>query len=144
MRFKSFCKSYTSTARTICTALLAIGSSSIYINAQQTIASSVNAKPSSPQPTTYQQTVYADYSSEARQGRSLSGMSCLSWMTLSMELRGRTEGQTSYNYTPDGDRIYELTRVYGAFEIRPTHFATGYMQFIDAQCPWPADPRGCR
>ncbi|RXH54163.1 hypothetical protein GRAN_4814 [Granulicella sibirica] len=48
-----------------------------------------------------------------------------------MELRGRTEGQSSYNYTQNGDRAYELTRVYGSVEVRSTKFLTGYLQFID-------------
>src|SRR5579875_2967373 len=34
-----------------------------------------------------------------------------SWMTLRMELRGRTEDQTAYNYMTGNGRVYELTRV---------------------------------
>jgi hypothetical protein len=36
------------------------------------------------------------------------------WMTLDMELRGRTEEQTSLGYVSGKDRLYELTRVWGA------------------------------
>ena len=35
------------------------------------------------------------------------------WMTLDMELRGRTEEQTSLDYVSGKDRLYELTRVWG-------------------------------
>ena len=48
-----------------------------------------------------------------------------------MELRGRTEGQTSYSYAQNGDRAYELTRVWGSLEVRPSSFLTGYIQFMD-------------
>jgi hypothetical protein len=78
-----------------------------------------------------QQTLYSDYPQKRGKVEPLQWNELPSWMTLSMELRGRTEGQTSFNFTENGDRIYELTRAYGAFEIRPTHFLTGYMQFID-------------
>ena len=81
--------------------------------------------------TSAQQTLYADYPQKRGKVEPLQWNELPSWMTLSMELRGRTEGQTSFNFTQNGDRIYELTRAYGAFEIRPTHFLTGYMQFID-------------
>jgi len=53
------------------------------------------------------------------------------WLTLAFELRGRTEGQTSFNYTQDGNRVYELTRTWGSVELRPTKFMTGYLQFMD-------------
>src|ERR1700744_3240334 len=35
------------------------------------------------------------------------------WMTLDMELRGRTEDQTSLGFVPGKERLYELTRVWG-------------------------------
>ncbi len=53
------------------------------------------------------------------------------WMTLDMQLRGRTEGQTSVNYIWGNGQAYELTRVYGGMEVRPTKFLTGYIQFMD-------------
>jgi Alginate export len=53
------------------------------------------------------------------------------WATLDMQLRGRTENQTSVNYVSGNDQLYELTRVYGGLEVRPTKFLTGYIQFID-------------
>lgn len=55
-----------------------------------------------------------------------------SWMSLDMELRGRTEEQTSLGYVSGKDRLYELTRVRGGLTLRPTSFLTGYLQFQDA------------
>jgi Alginate export len=55
-----------------------------------------------------------------------------SWMTLDMELRGRTEDQTALNYVPGKGRLYELTRVRGGLTIRPLSWLTGYLQFQDA------------
>jgi hypothetical protein len=78
-----------------------------------------------------QQTIYSDYPQKRGKVEPLQWDELPSWMTLSMELRGRTEGQTSLNYTQDGDRVYELTRVYGGLEVRPTSFLTGYLQFMD-------------
>src|SRR3984957_20023837 len=53
------------------------------------------------------------------------------WMTLDMELRGRTEEQTSLGYVSGKDRLYELTRVWGGMKIIPTNWLTFYAQFID-------------
>jgi len=54
-----------------------------------------------------------------------------SWMTLDMELRGRTEEQTSLGYVSGKDRLYELTRVWGGVKLVPTHWLTAYGQFMD-------------
>lgn len=54
-----------------------------------------------------------------------------SWMTLDMEFRGRTEGQTAINYVSGNGHAYELTRVRGGLTIRPTQWLTGYLQFHD-------------
>ncbi len=53
------------------------------------------------------------------------------WATFDMQLRGRTENQTSVDYISGNEQLYELTRVYGGLEVRPTKFLTGYIQFID-------------
>ena len=53
------------------------------------------------------------------------------WLSFDMELRGRTEEQTSLNYVYDKDRLYELTRVYGGIRLTPTNWLTGYAQFHD-------------
>jgi hypothetical protein len=54
-----------------------------------------------------------------------------SWMTLEMELRGRTEEQTSLGYISGKDRLYELTRVWGGVTVKPTNWLTVYSQFMD-------------
>jgi hypothetical protein len=46
------------------------------------------------------------------------------WMTLDMELRGRTEEQTSLGYVSGKDRLYELTRVWGGMTVVPTNWLT--------------------
>jgi hypothetical protein len=53
------------------------------------------------------------------------------WATLDMQLRGRSESQTSINFASGNEQLYELTRVYGGLEVRPTRYLTGYIQFID-------------
>jgi hypothetical protein len=52
-------------------------------------------------------------------------------ITLDMELRGRTEEQTSLGYVPDKHRLYELTRVWGGMTVVPTNWLTIYGQFTD-------------
>ncbi len=52
-------------------------------------------------------------------------------MTLDMELRGRTEEQTSLGYVSGKDRLYELTRVWGGMTVLPTNWLTIYGQFMD-------------
>ena len=51
--------------------------------------------------------------------------------TLDMELRGRTEEQTSLGYVTGKDRLYELTRVWGGMTVVPTNWLTIYGQFMD-------------
>jgi hypothetical protein len=53
------------------------------------------------------------------------------WATLDVQLRGRLEGQSSYNYTSDNGQVYLLTRNYVGLQVRPTKFLTGYIQSID-------------
>jgi hypothetical protein len=74
---------------------------------------------------------YSDYPQKRGQIQPLHWDVLPAWMTIRMELRSRTEGQTSYNYTQNGDRIYDLTRDYVSLEVRPTSFLTGYIQSID-------------
>src|ERR1700722_9408867 len=49
--------------------------------------------------------------------------------TLDMELRARTEEQTSLGYVSGKDRMYELTRVWGGMTAVPTNWLTFYAQF---------------
>ncbi len=78
-----------------------------------------------------QQVIYADYPQKRGKVDPLEWSGLPKWLTLSMELRERTEGQTSYTYIENGDRIYDLTRVWGAVEVRPSKYITGYAQFMD-------------
>ncbi len=54
-----------------------------------------------------------------------------SWMTLDVEMRARTEEQTSLGYVSGKDRLYELTRVWGGVKVDPTDWLTFYAQFTD-------------
>ena len=74
---------------------------------------------------------YADYPQHRGLTEPLQWNALPSWVTLGGELRGRVEGQTSYTYTENGDRVYVLTRDYLNLEVRPTGFLTGYIQSID-------------
>jgi hypothetical protein len=53
------------------------------------------------------------------------------WMTLDMELRARTEEETSLGYISGKDRLYELTRIWGGMRVAPTKWLTIYGQFLD-------------
>ena len=77
-----------------------------------------------------QQRTYADYP-QKRGTEQLRLKNMPSWLTINGEFRGRTEGQTSYSYAQNGDRIYELTRAYIGMEVRPTRYLTGYLQAMD-------------
>jgi hypothetical protein len=81
---------------------------------------------------TAQQRTYADYPQKRGLVEQLSWQSMPLWLTINGELRGRTEGQTSYSYEQNGDRVYELTRGYIGLEVRPTKYLTGYVQAIDS------------
>jgi len=54
-----------------------------------------------------------------------------SWMALDMEVRGRTEEQTSLGYVSGKDRLYEPTRVWGGMTLVPSNWLTFYAQFMD-------------
>jgi hypothetical protein len=53
-------------------------------------------------------------------------------MSLDMDLRARTEDQTAISYTSGQNHSYELTRIRGGLELRPSPWLTGYIQFHDA------------
>lgn len=48
-----------------------------------------------------------------------------------MEVRGRTEEQTSLGYVSGKDRLYEPTRVWGGMTLVPSNWLTFYAQFMD-------------
>jgi hypothetical protein len=74
---------------------------------------------------------YIEYPQNAGKVQPLELKGMPRWMTLDMDLRERTENQTSLNYISGNDQLYELTRVRGGLEIRPTSHFTGYIQFMD-------------
>ena len=77
------------------------------------------------------QTSYADYPQKRGKTLGLAWNELPSWMTIGLETRSRTEGQTSFGYVQNADRTYDLTRALGSVEVRPNSHITGYMQFID-------------
>ena len=95
-----------------------------------TPSESVPAQATTPQSTS-NETLYTDYPQRRGKNQPLEWNALPGWLTINSELRGRWEGQTSLNYTQDGDRTYVLTRAYAGVEVRPTRFATGYVQLID-------------
>ncbi len=78
-----------------------------------------------------QKSDYADYPQQRVKVQSLEWQAVPSWATLSLELRDRVEGQTSFAYGQGNGRVYNLTRVFGGLEIRPSRAVTGYLQFLD-------------
>jgi Alginate export len=53
------------------------------------------------------------------------------WATFDVQLRGRLEGQTAYNFISGNGRVYLLTRDYEGLQVRPAKFLIGYIQSID-------------
>jgi hypothetical protein len=53
------------------------------------------------------------------------------WLSLDFLIRGRTERQTAIGFTSSNDHAYELSRVWGGIQIKPTSWITGYAQFLD-------------
>jgi hypothetical protein len=54
------------------------------------------------------------------------------WLTLDGEVRGRTEAQTAIDLQGGNRQVYELTRVRGGLEVRPSQRLLIYAQFQDA------------
>jgi hypothetical protein len=78
------------------------------------------------------QSAYADYPQSRVKTEPLQWRQLPDWMTVGVEERERPEGQTSYGYAQDGNRVYDLTRVLGSVELRPTPWATASLQFMDS------------
>jgi hypothetical protein len=53
------------------------------------------------------------------------------WATLDMQIRERIENQSSYKYISGNDAVYDLSRVWGGLELRPTKHFLAYIQFMD-------------
>ncbi len=78
-----------------------------------------------------QKPVYFNYPGSREATDPLKWTQLPNWLSLDMELRGRTEGQTSLREVSSNDRIYELTRIRGGVTVRPTSFLRGYLLFQD-------------
>lgn len=74
---------------------------------------------------------YVEYPQNLGKVQPLQLKSLPQWMSFDMDLRTRTENQTSLNYLSGNDQLYQLTRVRGGLEILPSRWLTGYVQFHD-------------
>ena len=74
---------------------------------------------------------YKDYPQLRGDTHSLTEHALPSWMTLDGELRSRTEDQTAIGLLPGQGHFYELERVRGGMELRPTSWLSTYVQFHD-------------
>jgi hypothetical protein len=75
---------------------------------------------------------YKDYPQIAGKTQPLHFKEMPSWLGIDMDLRARSEGQTAFNYVAGTGQGYELTRVWGGLTVTPTHWLTGYAQFMDS------------
>jgi hypothetical protein len=53
------------------------------------------------------------------------------WATVDMQIRERGENQSSDGYVSGNDAVYDLSRVWGGLEVRPSKWLLAYMQFMD-------------
>ena len=53
-------------------------------------------------------------------------------VTLDLQIRERGENQSSDGYVSGNDAVYNLSRIWGGVELRPTRWLLAYMQFVDA------------
>ena len=74
---------------------------------------------------------YIDYPQIQPKAQPLPLRGVPSWATLDMNLRERTESQTALGYRSGNLQVYDLSRIRGGLELRPTNWMTGYMQFSD-------------
>jgi hypothetical protein len=74
---------------------------------------------------------YKDYPQLRGETQSLTEHKLPPWMTLDGELRSRTEDQTAISLLPGQGKFYELERVRGGMELRPTSWLSAYVQFHD-------------
>lgn len=74
---------------------------------------------------------YRDYPQIRGETQPLTEHQLPSWMTLDGEIRSRTEDQTAINYLSGQGHFYELERIRGGTELRPTAWLSTYIQFHD-------------
>jgi hypothetical protein len=76
--------------------------------------------------------IYREYPQPTSQVQPLQFKNFPKWATLDMYIRERGESQSSEKYVSGYDAIYDLSRIWGGLEVRPTKWLTAYMQFTDA------------
>ena len=76
--------------------------------------------------------IYRDYSQPQGNVNSLHINSFPKWATIDMQIRERGESQSSEKYVSGYDAIYDLSRVWGGLELRPSKSIVMYAQFIDS------------
>jgi hypothetical protein len=74
---------------------------------------------------------YKDYPQASGKAQPLPVPALPAWVAFDMDLRGRGEGQTAVNYIGGNVQDYFLTRARGGMQLRPTHWLTTYIQFMD-------------
>jgi Alginate export len=104
---------------------------SIVLFAALLVAPSALAQYQYPQGTATTFDEYKDYPQVRGQTQPLTEHALPRWMTLDGELRSRTEDQSAINLLPGQSKFYELERVTGGMEIRPTSWLSTYVQFHD-------------
>lgn len=75
--------------------------------------------------------VYTDYPIPSSKVQPFKLNSFPKWATLDMQIRERGENQSSYKYISGNDAVYDLSRVWGGLELRPTPHVMAYLQFMD-------------
>jgi hypothetical protein len=76
--------------------------------------------------------IYREYPQPASQVQRLQVRNFPRWATLDMYVRERGESQSSEKYVSGYDAVYDLSRIWGGLEVRPTRWLTAYIQFLDA------------
>lgn len=61
----------------------------------------------------------------------LSNAALPDWMSIDLELRGRTEAQTAIDYQSQNAQVFELTRIRGGIDVRAPKLFSAYAQFHD-------------
>src|SRR5260370_7505330 len=107
------------------------GSVSMVLLVALVIAPAAFAKYQYPQNSTTDLGQYEDYPQIRGKTQPLAEHKLPSWMTLDGEIRSRTEDQTAISLLPGQDKFYELERIRGGMEIRPTSWLSTYVQFHD-------------
>ena len=81
-------------------------------------------------PTLSARAQYKDYPRADAPAQTFAHAGTRKW-TADLDLRGRTEDQTAISYISGLNDTYELTRIRGGLEVRPTSWLTVYGQFHD-------------